>query len=155
MRRFIVILIAFLFASESSFAQLASPLDDFLPDIEFETPLEEAQLYEVFQGKTHRGTYNFLAREFKTYAFEEETAKDGSIVHIQEHQVDTGQWTITGNVICYDYDDPAISTGCFKIYSRGNCYYHYNVSNNGRPAFGFSARSVIKGERPNCEPNLV
>ena len=155
MRLFIVTLFAFLFVNEMSFAQEARPLDDFFPDIEFETPLEETQLYEVFKGKTHRGTYNFLAREIKTFAFEEETADDGSIVHKHGPKTDTGHWTNAGNVICYDYDDPAIATGCFNIYSRGNCYYHYNVSSNGRPAFGFTARSVVKGERPNCEPNLV
>jgi len=129
--------------------------EDTLPDVELETPLTEAQLNTVFKGKKHLGSYNFLTRDISTFAFEETTRADGSIRHVQQEKVDTGQWTILGNVICYDYDDPALRQACFKIYARGNCYYHYQVSTQGISQFGFTARSVIAGETPNCEPSYV
>ena len=128
---------------------------EFLPDISVEDPMTEDQLIAVFKGQTHTGTYNFLNRDITSFAFEEETAADGSIRHVQQHRVDTGQWTIEGNVICYDYDDPELRQACFNIYARGNCYYHHQVSVQGQARFGFTARSVIKGETPNCEPSLV
>ena len=138
----------------ASAQDIRDPLE-FLPDISVEAPLTEDQLYAVFSGQTHSGSYNFLSRDITTYAFEEETAADGSIKHVQQHRVDTGQWTIEGNVICYDYDDPELLQACFNIYARGNCYYHHQISVTGQARFGFTARSVIKGERPNCEPSLV
>ena len=142
------------FASPS-FAQEAIGPDDYMPDVTAEDPLTEEELYTVFSGQTHRGTYTFLSRDITTFAFEEETAADGSVVHIQQQRVDTGSWAVTGNIICYDYDDPELLQACFNIYARGNCYYHFQVSVTGRPQTGFTARSVIKGEVPNCEPSLV
>lgn len=129
--------------------------EDGYPDIEQDTPLSSAELTSVFKGQKHLGSYNFLTREIATFAFEETTLADGSILHVQEDKVDTGQWTIIGNTICYDYDDPALRQACFKIYAQGNCYYHYQVSTEGRPQFGFTARSVIAGQTPNCEPSYV
>ena len=129
--------------------------DDTYPDVEFDRPLSEDQLIAVFKGQTHQGSYNFLYRDITTFAFKETTAKDGSIRHVQQGRIDTGQWDITDNVICYDYDDPRLRQACFKIYSRGNCYYHYQVSVEGTARYGFTARTVIAGDTPDCEPNLV
>ena len=129
--------------------------EDAYPDVEQDTPLSETELAAAFSGQKHLGSYNFLTREISTFAFEETTLADGSIRHVQEDKVDTGKWTITGDTICYDYDDPALRQACFKIYTQGNCYYHYQVSTEGRPQFGFTARSVIAGQTPNCEPSYV
>lgn len=138
--------------SEAAFA--VGP-DEIYPDVEHATPLTEAELTKVFKGQKHLGSYNFLTQDISSYAFEETTRADGSIRHVQEDKVDTGQWTITKNVICYNYDDPSLLQACFKIYARGNCYYHYQVSTEGIARFGFTARSVIAGETPNCEPSYV
>lgn len=129
--------------------------DEAYPDVEHSEPLSETELQAVFTGKTHLGSYNFLNRDITSYAFEETTEADGGIRHVQQGRVDTGQWEITKNVICYDYDDPQLRQACFKIYVRGNCYYHYQVSVEGFPKFGFTARSVIAGETPDCEPSYV
>lgn len=134
---------------------LAFGPEDYFPDVSEAIPLSEAELLSVFSGQTHQGTYSFLNRDISTFAFEETTRADGSVRHIQEDQVDTGSWTVTGNIICYDYDDPDLLQACFQIYARGNCYYHYQVSLLGRTQFGFTARSVIAGDTPNCEPSLV
>lgn len=129
--------------------------NDTYPDVEHDTPLSTAALIEAFRGKTHLGSYNFLNRNITSYAFEETTRLDGGIRHVQQSKVDTGKWHIEDGVICYDYDDPSLTQACFKMYVRGNCYFHYQVSTNGRTQYGFTARSVIKGETPNCEPSFV
>ena len=129
--------------------------DEAYPDVEHDTPLSEAELRAAFTGQTHRGSYNFLNRDITTFAFIETTARDGSIRHLQQGKVDTGRWEITDDVICYDYDDTQLRRACFQMYVRGNCYYHYQVSVEGYPKFGFTARSVIAGETPNCEPSFV
>ncbi|WP_427451078.1 hypothetical protein [Litorimonas sp. WD9-15] len=129
--------------------------DDYMPDVSVEDPLAEAELIDVFSGQTHRGTYTFLSRDITTFAFQETTKADGGVVHVQQNKTDTGQWSISGNIICYDYDDPRLLQACFNIYARGNCYYHYQVSVQGRSKYGFTARSVIAGETPSCEPSLV
>lgn len=129
--------------------------EEAYPDIETSTPLSETELINVFKGKKHLGSYNFLTQDISTFAFEETTRADGSIRHVQEDKVDTGQWTISGNTICYDYDDPNLLQACFKMYTRGNCYYHYQVSTEGFARYGFTARSVIAGETPSCEPSFV
>ncbi len=129
--------------------------DDAYPDIEHDTPLTEAELRAAFTGKTHRGSYNFLNRDITSFAFQETTTREGKIRHVQQGKVDTGTWKITDNIICYDYDDPLLLQACFRMYVRGNCYYHFQVSVEHFPKFGFTARSVIDGETPNCEPSLV
>ena len=129
--------------------------DETYPDVEHNEPLTEVELRAAFTGQKHLGSYNFLNRDISSFAFEETTGADGKIRHVQQGQVDTGKWEIVKNVICYDYDDPKLRQACFRMYVRGNCYYHYQVSVEGYPKFGFTARSVIAGETPNCEPSYV
>lgn len=129
--------------------------DETYPDVEHDKPLSEAELRAAFTGQKHAGSYNFLNRDISSFAFEETTQRNGGIRHVQQGQVDTGKWKIIKNVICYDYDDPQLRQACFRMYLRGNCYYHYQVSVEGTPKSGFTARSVIAGETPNCEPSYV
>lgn len=151
MRIFALITIACLL----SFQAAAIGPEESYPDVEHDEPISETELRAAFTGKKHFGSYNFLNRDISSYAFEETTNADGSLRHVQQGKVDTGQWEITNNVICYDYDDPQLRQACFRMYVRGNCYYHYQVSVEGYPKFGFTARSVIAGETPNCEPSFV
>jgi len=125
------------------------------PDVEQDAPLSSAELITAFKGQTHLGTYNFLHKNITTFAFEETTYADGKIRHEQQGIIDKGYWTISEDKICYNYDDPSLLQACFHIYVRGNCYYHYQISTNGVARFGFTARSVIAGETPNCEPSFV
>jgi len=129
--------------------------DEPYPDVEHSEPISEAELRAAFTGQTHVGSYNFLNRDITTFAFAETTTEDGKIRHIQQGILDTGKWEIKENIICYDYDDTDLLQACFRMYLRGNCYYHYQVSVEGFPKFGFTARSVIKGQRPDCEPSYV
>lgn len=151
MKQFAILLLALLLPAQA----LAMGPDENFSDVLEDTPLTGEELLKVFSGQTHNGTYSFLNRDITTFAFTETTRADGSVRHVQQEQVDTGRWTVTGNVICYDYDDPDLLQACFNIYARGNCYYHYQVSVLGRTQFGFTARSIIAGDTPNCEPSLV
>jgi len=133
--------------------------DYYVPNIETTHKLTADELRAVFSGKTHNGTYSFLRSDIKTYAFTETTFANGDVKHVQKTRdkelIDTGDWEIEDDTICYDYDDKRLRQACFRIYVVGNCYYHYQVSVQGFPASGFSARSVIKGENPSCEPGFA
>lgn len=124
------------------------------PDITEDVPLSETELTNVFKGQTHRGSYSFIRREMTTFSFEESTLADGSISHTQGTRIDTGKWSIKDTQICYLYDADDLNPACFEIYQRGNCYYHYQKSVRGTDREGFTARSVIKGEEPDCAPRM-
>lgn len=128
--------------------------DDNLPDLSKAKPLTAAQLEAVFRGKTHRGSYNFIRKNFTSYGFEETTFADGTLEHIQSKKNEAGVWEIntSDDLICYLYIHSPSRHICFSIYQLGNCYYHYQRSVAGRPVKGFTARSVIKGEVPDCAP---
>jgi len=124
------------------------------PDPTSDVPLSESELTTVFKGQTHRGSYNFIRRNIKSFSFEETTSTDGSIRHVQGKRIDTGEWFVEESEICYHYDADDLNPACFEIYQRGNCYYHYQKSVRGIDREGFTARSVIKGEEPDCAPRI-
>jgi len=132
-----------------------------MPDPESDIPLSEGELTAVFKGQTHRGTYSFKRLSFKSFGFEETTTADGKIRHVQDDHTDTGTYEIKDNLICYTYDPndrgefANFNPICFNIYQRGNCYYHYQRSvRNDTTVRGFTARSVIKGDNPDCAPQI-
>jgi len=125
-----------------------------MPDPEFDNPLSETELSAVFEGQTHRGSYNFKRKDIDTFSFEETTKTDGNIRHVQGGRVDTGDWNIQDSQICYRYDAEGLLPACFEIYQRGNCYYHYQKTVDGVALESFTARSVIKGDHPDCAPQI-
>lgn len=131
-----------------------------MPDPATDRPLTQNELIAVFKGQTHRGTYGFKRVNFDSYGFEETTKSDGSVKHIQDSKTDTGTYEIKGDLICFSYDEnehgefSRFNPICFNIYQRGNCYYHYQRSVQNRPVRGFTARSVIKGDNPDCAPQI-
>jgi len=145
---FKAVVIGLVFSASSAAAQMN------FPDIETDTPLSEAELFSTFEGQTHRGSYYFQRQNIRTFSFEETTAKDGSIRHVQGSRIDTGEWFIEATEICYHYDADDLNPACFEIYQRGNCYYHYQKSVRGIARSRFTARSVIKGEEPDCAPRI-
>ena len=131
-----------------------------MPDPKSDTPLNEAELIAVFKGQTHRGTYGFKRVNFKGFGFEETTLMDGRVKHVQDGHTDTGTYKIKDDLICFTYDPnergefARFNPICFNIYQRGNCYYHYQRSVQNSPVLGFTARSVIKGDNPDCAPQI-
>ncbi|WP_409433854.1 hypothetical protein ACJ3XI_04930 [Litorimonas sp. RW-G-Af-16] len=138
---------------------LASPAaaqDDMMeiPDAATSTPLSEDELTRVFTDQTHRGTYNFQRKDVNTFSFTERTTKDGRTRHVHGDKVDTGDWRIGGDLICFNYETAVNFGACFHIYQQGNCYYHYVLDRNAPNGGRFTARTVIAGERPSCEPSM-
>lgn len=132
-----------------------------MPDPYSDIPLTETELISVFKGQTHRGTYSFKRLNFKSFGFEETTREDGGVKHVQDGHTDTGRYTIKDDQICFSYDPnergefAQFNPICFNIYQRGNCYYHYQRSvRNDVSVRGFTARSVIKGDNPDCAPQI-
>lgn len=138
-------------AAQASDIGLQAP-HDFMID---NSPLRASELTEAFSGRTHSGFYRFEREAFPTHRFEETTAKDGSVEHLQGAETLTGKWSLKGDQICYVYDEIWARQLCFDIYRVGNCYYHYLQTEGGRPIKAWTARSSFKGERPNCEPNIA
>lgn len=132
-----------------------------MPDPNSDIPLTETELTAVFKGETHRGTYSFKRTNFKSFGFEETTGRDGSVKHVQDGHTDTGTYTIKDSLLCFRYDPnergefARFNPICFNIYQRGNCYYHFQRSVQGDTTVrGFTARSVIKGDNPDCAPQI-
>lgn len=125
---------------------------EIFPNVTHQSPLTAEQLDNVFNGQSHRGSYNFMRKSFTTYSFEETTFEDGTLEHIQADVVDKGVWAISETLICYRYANKAFQSACFEIYQLGNCYYHYLKTVAGRSQGVFTARTVIKGESPDCAP---
>lgn len=126
------------------------------PDTTQQAPLNEAELIAAFSDKTHLGSYNFNRPNIETFSFEERTTSDGRTIHAQGDRIDRGTWRVKANVICFHYYEwqPGVDH-CFNIYKRGNCFYHYGLSFYWRGGGQFTARTVHKGEAPDCEPAFV
>ena len=143
--------------AEAACAQDAGPI--VLPDPSQDVPLGEAELLAAFTDRTHRGTYTFKRPKIETFAFEERTTADGRTVHRHGDKTDRGTWRVRANVICFDYEDWDARGGrhlaCFNIFKQGNCFYHYGLR-LGQPGMGgFTARTVHKGDEPDCEPPIA
>ncbi len=128
--------------------------DNYLPDPESESPMNETEVRETFSGKTHRGSYNFKMDGLDGFHFEEWTSETGQLLHRIGSRVDKGQWRQKGHRICYEYDSEDFRSACFSFYKRGNCIYHFQETIEGTDVTGFTAVSVVKGEVPSCEPPM-
>lgn len=138
----------------AALAQIDSirPQHDFMIN---NSPLKAGELNAAFKGQTHSGFYRFERETLPTHKFEETTAKDGGVKHVQGKEVLTGQWSVEGDQLCFIYNEVWSRQLCFNIYRVGNCYYHYLMSEGDQPIRAWTARSSLKGERPNCEPNVA
>ena len=128
-----------------------APQHDFMIN---NSPLKAGELRAAFEGQTHVGVYRFEREALPTHKFSETTFKDGRVKHVQGEEILSGQWKITGDQICYTYTDVWYNNLCFDMYRVGNCYYHYLMTEGNRVMRVWTARSSLKGERPNCEPNI-
>ena len=115
-------------------------------------------LLKEFMGITHEGAYNFTEDGEPTRYYSEAHHKSGKTTYIEGDINTIGAWIIRKTVMCYAYPNVDMQGGCFRIYKVGNCFYFYN---DAIPQVGdeldrnyWTARSVKKGERPNCEPNV-
>ncbi len=129
----------------------SQPVHDFMIN---NSPLKAEELRAAFSGKTHDGFYRFERESIPTHSFSETTTADGRVTHIQGPETITGTWRIKGDQICYTYDDTWRRELCFDMYRVGNCYYHYIMTEAGRPIQAWTARSHPRGEQPDCDAQI-
>lgn len=113
------------------------------------------ELLKAIEGQTHDGSYNFDIQGLASQFYEETHHADSRLTYRESGQVYKGAWIIDNDSLCFFYDDPGINGGCYRVYRIRNCYYFYNKfrpyvpDEPDRPYW--TARSVIKGDVPECE----
>lgn len=120
------------------------------------TPIIGEALTKTFEGITMHGTYKRPRERTGTSAFTETFLKDGTTRYREGKITDQGEWTVTGDTICFAYSG-ALSgeASCFNVFKSGNCYYSYGLGqlHGGYPARpnSWSAKTIIKGEFSTCD----
>lgn len=115
-------------------------------------------LVAAYKGVTHDGAYNFSRDGEPRRFYIETTGEDGRTSYRENGLQETGDWFIKQDALCFTYDASSMSGGCFRVYNVGNCYYYYSdtivLRSDELDQDYWTARSVKKGEAPNCEPGL-
>jgi len=125
--------------------------------------LTSEQLRDGFVGKTHFGLYRDYLEQYGGVEFTETYRLDGSVFYEGGDITTTGEWTIQGNQICFDYDNDNFIPGCFLVKYDNGCFYSYdaNLPTGGKLVISerWGIRSYIiraDGRAPNCaKPELV
>ena len=84
------------------------------------------ELLAVIKGQTHDGAYNFDRQGIASQFYLETHHADGRITYREDDMVITGAWFIQPDGLCYFYDSPDFTGGCFRVYRVKNCYYFYD-----------------------------
>ena len=113
-------------------------------------------LLAEFMGTTHEGAYNFTPEGEPGRYYIEEHHEDSRTTYTEGDITTDGIWMIMRNQLCFQYRSNQMAGGCFRVYKVGNCFYYYQDSipeNSGEINRDYwTARSVKKGEAPNCDP---
>lgn len=153
--KFLKITLTALLLAGSLTAQAQSQKTDIRPNA---NRLLGDDLRKSFRGKTHSGAYNFTEKGEPTRFYEETHKSDGRISYTENGRQDPGTWLILKDTLCYLYDAADMPGGCFRVYRVENCYYFYSDQNIERQdeldRDYWTARSVIKGEQPQCEASI-
>lgn len=117
--------------------------------------LMQADIITSFSGITHTGAYNFNKDGNPGNRYSEWHNADGRILYREGMGVAKGRWAAARDMMCYDYDNPVMGSGCFRVYKLGTCYYFYSASliekDDELERDYWTARSVRKGDRATCE----
>ncbi|WP_371397108.1 hypothetical protein [Fretibacter rubidus] len=112
-------------------------------------------LTSSFTGMTHTGAYNFNPRGEPGNRYTEWHGDDGAIIYREGDLMAKGRWAARNDMICYDYNNNILGSGCFRVYKLGSCHYFYSSSLLARDdelsTDYWTARSVHKGQRATCE----
>lgn len=153
--KFLKITLAALLLAGPITAQAQSQKTDIRPNA---NRLLGDDLRASFKGKTHSGAYNFTEKGEPTRFYEEAHSADGRINYSENGRKDPGTWLILKDTLCYLYDAADMPGGCFRVYRVENCYYFYSDQNIERrdelDRDYWTARSVHKGEQPQCEASI-
>ena len=154
-RKFLKIIIVTLFLAVAVIGHAQSQKTDIRPNA---NRLVGEELRNAFKGQTHNGAYNFTEKGQPTRFYEEAHKNDGRISYTENGRNDPGTWLIMKDTLCYLYDAADMPGGCFRVYRVENCYYFYSDKNieiqDELDRDYWTARSVIKGEQPQCEASI-
>ncbi len=149
--RFLILLLASLSLSAPALAQ--SQTIDIRPKAK---RIKGDVLLNEFLGVTHKGAYNFSPDGEPGKFYTETHHEDSRVSYKEDDKSAEGVWMIMRNQLCFQYRGEDMSGGCFRVYKVGNCFYFYNgdipESSYEIDRDYWTARSVKKGETPNCEP---
>lgn len=87
------------------------------------------ELVSAFSGFVHYGTYILNTQNRVEGRYSEYHYPDGTMDYADdEGVVSSGQWSVNGAKLCYQYDEDGshMSGGCFYIYQLDSCYYFFN-----------------------------
>lgn len=113
------------------------------------------ELRAQFEGKVHKGAYNFTFEGRGLNNYSEMHYPDGRVVYQEDEVKAEGVWFINRDNVCFVYEKSAMTGGCFRVYKVANCYYYY--SDQIRETEGeldrdyWTARSVLEGQSPECD----
>ncbi|MEN0041228.1 MAG: hypothetical protein AAF764_07800 [Pseudomonadota bacterium] len=87
-------------------------------------PMNAAQIEATLFGKTFSGEYP------SGTAWRETFEATGRSIYEEGGRTDVGTMTFEGSAICFKYNDPERTGGCFIVWRRGlNCFDFYSTNN--------------------------
>lgn len=111
-----------------------------------------------YSGVTHKGAYNFTQDGDPRQFYTETTRADGTAAYSELNIQSGGTWSVNNDTLCFQYKNQDMTGGCFRVYRVGNCYYYYSdtvlLRRDELDRDYWTARSVKRGETPNCEPGV-
>lgn len=111
-----------------------------------------------YSGVTHKGAYNFTQDGDPRQFYTETTHPDGRASYSEVGIRSGGTWSVVNDALCFKYENQGMTGGCFRVYRVGNCYYYYSdtliLRRDELDRDYWTARSVKRGEAPNCEPGV-
>lgn len=137
---------------------LACAQNGSIDDHGHDKQLDGDDILDEFLGQTFNGAYSLSDDNEPTRFFTESHEETSEALYTEDGLSYPGIWTIRKNLICYQYASPDMTGGCFQVFKTGNCYFFYgdNVPANfiGAGKYFWTARSVIKGTTPDCDPGI-
>lgn len=153
MNRLCLSLGLFFVLSETAFAQNQST--DIRPSAE---RLIGTEITNAFSDVTHKGSYNFDRSGFASNHYIEEHFPDGRVIYYEGKLHREGVWFENNDTLCFVYKDNLMNGGCFRVYQVENCFYYFSdqiqLTEWELGEDYWTARSVVKGEMPQCEPAI-
>ena len=120
--------------------------------------LNSDDILRAFNGQTHNGAYSLTQDGEPTRFYVEDHLETSEAIYSENGISYPGVWSIMRDHLCYDYVSDDMTGGCFKVFQIGNCYFFFgdNIPNHliNLEQNYWTARSVIKGQSPDCDPGV-
>ena len=150
--KFLIVTVSLVFASQ---VRAQSQSTDIRPSAE---RLMGEDIERAFRNVTHKGSYNFDHYGLASNSYTEEHFPDGRVAYHEGDITLRGQWYEENDNLCFSYENDLMGGGCFRVYQVQNCFYYYSdqipLTEWELGEDYWTARSVVKGEMPKCEPAI-